>query len=168
MKFRVIRDGLRLPDVPDEVIARYPQVAADIAALRAAGFGILVKDASLGGEYPVMNVTLLNPRDQGCFVSFGAHPHFGVALERALTERCRAGRSTRSTASAPGFNMEEVASTPNLEIHFVDSSGVVSWRFLGDEPDFAFATSGTTAAIRSRTTAGSLKSCMRTATTSIC
>lgn len=139
VKFRVIRDGLCLPDVPDEVIARYPQVAADIAALRAAGFGILVKDASLGGEYPVMNVTLLNPRDQGCFVSFGAHPHFGVALERALTELLQ-GRALDALDGfpAPGFNMEEVASTPNLEIHFVDSSGVVSWRFLGDEPDFAF------------------------------
>ena len=44
--------------------------------LRAAGFGILVKDASLGGEYPVMNVTLLHPKDQGIFASFGAHPRF--------------------------------------------------------------------------------------------
>ena len=54
--------------------------------MRNAGFGILVKDASLGGQYPVMNVTLLNPGDQGCFSSFGAHPRFAIALERALTE----------------------------------------------------------------------------------
>lgn len=33
VKFRVIRDGLCLPDVPEEVIARYPQIAADIATL---------------------------------------------------------------------------------------------------------------------------------------
>ena len=86
VKFRIISEGLCLPDVPEEVIARYPHIAAGIAGLREAGFGILVKDASLGGQYPVMNVTLLHPRDQGCFVSFGAHPRFDVALERALTE----------------------------------------------------------------------------------
>ncbi|CAG0958977.1 partial Ribosomal protein S12 methylthiotransferase accessory factor YcaO, partial [Rhodocyclaceae bacterium] len=66
VKFRIIAEGLCLPDVPEEVIARYPRIAAGIAGLREAGFGILVKDASLGGEYPVMNVTLLHPEDQGC------------------------------------------------------------------------------------------------------
>ena len=86
VKFRIIAEGLCLPDVPEDVIARYPNIAAGIHGLRDAGFGILVKDASLGGEYPVMNVTLLHPGDQGCFSSFGAHPRFEIALERALTE----------------------------------------------------------------------------------
>jgi ribosomal protein S12 methylthiotransferase accessory factor len=34
--------------------------------------------------------------------------------------------------------MEEIASSPNIEIHFVDSSGVISWKFLGDKPDYPF------------------------------
>ena len=128
-----------LPDVPEEVIARYPHIDAGIAGLRAAGFGILVKDASLGGQYPVMNVTLLNPRDQGCYVSFGAHPRFDVALERALTELLQ-GRALDALEGfpPPGFDLDEVASAPNLEIHFVDSSGIVHWNFLGDTPDFEF------------------------------
>ena len=86
VKFRIIEKGLCLPDAPDAMIARHPRIAAGIRDLRAAGFGVLVKDASLGGQYPVMNVTLLNPRDQGCFSSFGAHPRVEIALERALTE----------------------------------------------------------------------------------
>ena len=49
IKFRIIREGLCLPDVPQSVIDRFPRIAAGIAGLRAAGFGILVKDASLGG-----------------------------------------------------------------------------------------------------------------------
>ena len=139
VKFRIIAAGLCLPDVPADVIARYPQIAAGIAELRRAGFGILVKDASLGGQYPVMNVTLLNPRDQGCYVSFGAHPRFDVALERALTELLQ-GRALAALDGfpPPGFDLDEVASAPNLEIHFVDSSGSVHWNFLADTPDFAF------------------------------
>jgi ribosomal protein S12 methylthiotransferase accessory factor len=139
IKFRVIAEGLCLPEVPEDVIARYPQIAAGIAALRAAGFGILVRDASLGGQFPVMNVTLLNPQDQGCYASFGAHPRFDVALERALTELLQ-GRALDALSGfpPPGFDLDEVASAPNLEIHFVDSSGILHWNYLGDTPDFDF------------------------------
>ncbi len=139
IKFRIIEEGLCLPDVPEAVINRYPHIAAGIRGLREAGFGILVKDASLGGQYPVMNVTLLHPQDQGCFASFGAHPRFEVALERALTELLQ-GRALDSLAGfpAPGFDEAEIADPQNLEIHFVDSSGVISWQFLRDTPDFEF------------------------------
>ncbi|MCK9386971.1 MAG: 30S ribosomal protein S12 methylthiotransferase accessory factor YcaO [Sulfuritalea sp.] len=139
IKFRIIGEGLCLPDVPDEVIARYPRIEAGIRALREAGFGILVKDASLGGEYPVMNVTLLHPGDQGCFSSFGAHPCFEIALERALTELLQGrGLDALGGFPPPGFDLDEIAAAPNLEIHFVDSSGIISWNFLGDTPDFEF------------------------------
>ena len=139
IKNRIIGEGLCLPEVPDAVIARYPGIAAGIKGLRDAGFGILVRDASLGGRYPVMNVTLLHPKDQGCFASFGAHPRFEVALERALTELLQ-GRALESLEgfAEPGFDMDEISMASNLEIHFVDSSGVISWNFLGDQPDFAF------------------------------
>ncbi len=139
IKFRIIREGICLPDVPEQVIARYPRIAAGIKELRAAGYGILVKDASLGGKYPVMNVTMLHPEDQGCFASFGAHPRFEVALERALTELLQ-GRALDGLKyfPAPGFDMEEIADAQNLEIHFVDSSGVISWEFLRDTPDYEF------------------------------
>ncbi|MBS1129453.1 MAG: hypothetical protein H6R16_455 [Proteobacteria bacterium] len=140
VKFKVIAEGLCLPDVPEEVIARYPTIAAGIQGLRDAGFGILVKDASLGGNYPVLCVTMLNPRDQGIFASFGAHPRFEIALERALTELLQ-GRALEALDGfpPPGFDLDEVASAPNIEIHFVDSSGIVHWEFFGDTPDFEFA-----------------------------
>ena len=139
IKYRIIRDGICLPEVPASVIARYPGIAAGIAGLRAEGFGILVRDASLGGNYPVMNVTLIHPKDQGVFASFGAHPRFEIALERALTELLQ-GRALDSLEGfpEPGFDMEEISAVANLEIHFVDSSGVVSWEFLRETPDFPF------------------------------
>jgi ribosomal protein S12 methylthiotransferase accessory factor len=143
IKYKIIREGICLPDVPDSVINRYPKIAAGIAGLRKAGYGILVKDASLGGKFPVMCVTLLHPQDQGCFASFGAHPRFEVALERALTELLQ-GRALGENGAglagfaAPGFDMEEIADSQNLEIHFVDSSGVISWDFLRNTPDYEF------------------------------
>lgn len=139
IKYKIIREGICLPDVPEAVLNRYPRIAKGIQGLRDAGYGILIKDASLGGQYPVMNVTLLHPEDQGCFASFGAHPRFEVALERALTELLQ-GRAMASLKGfvAPGLDMEEIADSQNLEIHFVDSSGVISWEFLRSTPDYAF------------------------------
>jgi len=139
IKYKIIREGICLPDVPEAVVNRYPRIAAGIKGLRDAGYGILVKDASLGGQYPVMNVTLLHPEDQGCFASFGAHPRFEVALERALTELLQ-GRALDNLKGfvAPSFDMEEIADSQNLEIHFVDSSGVISWGFLRSTPDYDF------------------------------
>ena len=140
IKYRIISEGLCLPEVPDEVIARFPNIQAGIAGLRKAGFGILVKDASMGGKYPVMNVTLVHPKDQGVFSSYGAHPRFEIALERAMTELLQ-GRALDSLEGfpEPGFDMSEINAVANLEIHFVDSSGVISWNFMGDTPDFPFA-----------------------------
>ena len=144
IKYKIIREGICLPAVPEAVINRFPKIAAGIAGLRKAGYGILVKDASLGGKFPVMCVTLLHPQDQGCFASFGAHPRFEVALERALTELLQ-GRALGEYGegligfAAPGFDMDEIADSQNLEIHFVDSSGVISWDFLRNTPDYEFA-----------------------------
>ncbi|PHV08881.1 30s ribosomal protein S12 methylthiotransferase accessory protein YcaO [Janthinobacterium sp. BJB412] len=139
IKYRIIAEGLCLPEVPDDVVARYPNIAAGIAGLRKAGFGILVKDASLGGKYPVMNVTLVHPKDQGVFSSYGAHPRFEIALERAMTELLQ-GRALDSLEGfpEPGFDMSEINAVANLEIHFVDSSGVISWNFMSDTPDYPF------------------------------
>jgi len=139
IKYRVISEGLCLPEVPDEVIARFPNIQAGVAGLRAAGFGILVRDASLGGKYPVMNMTLVHPKDQGVFSSYGAHPRLEIALEQAMTELLQ-GRRLDSLEGfpEPGFDMSEIDAVDNLEIHFVDSSGVISWNFMGDVPDHPF------------------------------
>jgi YcaO-like protein with predicted kinase domain len=67
---------------------------------------VLVKDASLGGEFPVMCVTLMNPRTGGVFASFGAHPSLEVALERSLTELLQ-GRSFEGLNDLPRPDLRE-------------------------------------------------------------
>ena len=73
VKREILEGELALPDVPQEVLAKYPAILAGIQGLEEQGFPVLVKDASLGGEFPVMCVTLMNPRTGGVFASFGAH-----------------------------------------------------------------------------------------------
>ncbi|MFV3314551.1 OsmC domain/YcaO domain-containing protein [Pseudomonas sp. NY15374] len=139
VKREILEGELCLPDVPQEVLAKYPGIVAGIQGLEQQGFPVLVKDASLGGEFPVMCVTLMNPRTGGVFASFGAHPSFEVALERSLTELLQ-GRSFEGLNDLPQPTFESHALTEpnNFVEHFIDSSGVVSWRFFSAKADFEF------------------------------
>ncbi|WP_417686784.1 OsmC domain/YcaO domain-containing protein [Pseudidiomarina gelatinasegens] len=139
VKKQIIEEEIALPDVPESVLAKYPDIVESIKALEAQGFPVLVKDASLGGQFPVACVTLMNPRTGGVFASFGAHPSFHVALERSLTELLQ-GRSFEglNDFQPPTFNSMAVTEPNNFVEHFIDSSGLVSWRFFSARSDYAF------------------------------
>jgi ribosomal protein S12 methylthiotransferase accessory factor len=139
VKREILEGEIALPDVPQEVLAKYPAILAGIRGLEEQGFPVLVKDASLGGVYPVMCVTLMNPRTGGVFASFGAHPSLEVALERSLTELLQ-GRSLEglNDLPPPTFASEAVTEPNNFVEHFIDSSGIVSWHFFSAKSDYDF------------------------------
>lgn len=147
-KNKIIAEATSLPPIPNQVLNRYPTVLAAIDALEKEGFPIYCFDASLGGEFPVICVVLFNPQNGTCYASFGAHPNFGVALERTVTELLQ-GRSLKdlNVFSPPSFDNDDVADLSNLETHFIDSSGLISWDLFNEKSDYEFVDwdfSGTT------------------------
>jgi ribosomal protein S12 methylthiotransferase accessory factor len=139
VKKQIIEQEIVLPDVPQEVLEKFPGILAGINALQEQGFPVVVKDASLGGQFPVMCVTLMNPKTGGVFASFGAHPSFEVALERSLTELLQ-GRSFEglNDVPPPTFDSMAVTEPENFVEHFIDSTGVISWRFFSSKHDYVF------------------------------
>lgn len=139
VKRQIIEQEIVLPDVPTSVLAKYPKILAGINGLEEQGFPIVVKDASLGGQFPVMCVTLMNPRTGGVLASFGAHPSLEVALERCVTELLQ-GRSFEglNDVPKPTFNSMAVTEPENFVEHFIDSTGVISWRFFSSQSDYDF------------------------------
>jgi ribosomal protein S12 methylthiotransferase accessory factor len=139
IKNRIISEEITLPDVPLKVLEMYPNILEGIKKLEDEGFPVVIKDASLGGKFPVMCVTLMNPKNGGVFASFGAHPKFEVALERSLTELLQ-GRSFEGMKDIlpPTFNSNAVKEHNNIVDHFIDSTGIVSWRFFSSESSYDF------------------------------
>ena len=139
VKTKIIVEEITLPDVPRSVLEKYPNIMEGITKLEAEGYPIIVKDASLGGKFPVMSVTLMNPKNGGVFASFGAHPKFEVALERSLTELLQ-GRSFEglNVLTPPTFNQNSITDPNNIVDHFIDSTGVVSWKFFSEKADYEF------------------------------
>lgn len=139
VKRQIIEQEIVLPDVPAQVLEKYPSILAGINALEAQGFPLVIKDASLGGQFPVMCVTLMNPKTGGVFASFGAHPSLEVALERSLTELLQ-GRSFEGLNDVPRPTFDSLAVTEpeNFVEHFIDSTGVISWRFFSNQFNYEF------------------------------
>ncbi|AIY67583.1 OsmC domain/YcaO domain-containing protein [Pseudoalteromonas piratica] len=139
VKRQIIEQEIVLPDVPEDVLNKYPSIVAGIKGLEEQGFPVVIKDASLGGQFPVMCVTLMNPKTGGVFASFGAHPSFEVALERSLTELLQ-GRSFEglNDVPKPTFNSMAVQEPENFVEHFIDSTGTISWRFFSAKYDYEF------------------------------
>ncbi len=140
IKNKIIAEGICLPEVPDAVLQRYPQITEAIQKLEQHGYQLRIADASLGGRYPVMSVTLINPTNATVFASFGAHPSFEVALERTVTELLQ-GRDLNQLDGfqSPSFDLDEVADHHNLETHFIDSSGLIAYDFFKNTPDYEFS-----------------------------
>ena len=139
VKKQIIEQEITLPDVPKDILQRFPKILSGIKALEEQGFPVVIKDASLGGQFPVMNVTLMNPKTGGVFASFGAHPSMEVALERSLTELLQ-GRSFEglNDIKKPTFNSFAIKEPENFVEHFIDSSGVISWKFFSEKHDYEF------------------------------
>ena len=139
VKNKIIREGLCIPEIPQNVLDRFPASMETINELKKQGFHLRIADASLGGVFPVISVTLINPEDGSIFASFGSHPCFEVALERTVTELLQ-GRGLKELEGfeAPSFDRDEIASSQNIEAHFINSTGLVSYDFFKSSADFEF------------------------------
>ena len=84
---RVMKEYISLPDIPEESIARFEDVYRMYKEVHAnPKYTVFIKDASLGGQFPVVALVLIEKNTGKYGVKFGAHPNIGIALERVFTE----------------------------------------------------------------------------------
>ena len=138
-KREIIRKGIALPQIPLEVIRRYPKSYDTLEQLQGGCLKAVCYDASLGGKFPVICVVMFNQRNGTCFASFGAHPIFEVALDRTLTELMQ-GRtfSDLDNFEEPVFDLNRTGDITNLESHFIDSTGLLPMQMFRKVPDYRF------------------------------
>lgn len=140
VKFKIIKNGFSLPTFPTEVIKSFPKVYEDVQSLKKLGYIVEVLDASLGGNFPVTAISLINTKNSTLFVSFGSHPILEVSLERTMTELMQGRDLTNLDGfEIPTFDMELVSNNFNLEAHFIDSNGKLGFQFLNKIKDFEYS-----------------------------
>lgn len=139
VRLRIIEEELALPDIPDSVIEKYT-VAYDIVTfVRKQGYRVLIKDASLDTNYPVVCVVFIHEKSGRYHTHFGAYPNFEIALERALTETFQ-GRTIGNMAKYEDFcyQKDQAISTANILRELVIGTGEKVADFFFGEPKYVF------------------------------
>ena len=139
VKSQIIKKGISLPQIPEDILQKYPKSFETYKALQGGGIKAICFDASLGGQFPVVCVVLLNQRNGTCVASFGSHPIFEAALDRTLTELMQ-GRTfcDLDNFDEPTFDLNRTSDVVNIESHFVDSTGLLPMQMFKDRPDYKF------------------------------
>jgi ribosomal protein S12 methylthiotransferase accessory factor len=140
VKNRVIAGGTSLPDVPTSILNRYPKIHSILSEFKKHDIAIQIKDCSLGGKFPVICALLTHRPTGGAYAAFGASFRFETAIERTLTELLQ-GRKLEQlgTFNSPVHELSFAADSFNLESHFIDSDGLLSWDMFRDKPDYPFS-----------------------------
>lgn len=126
---RVIEEKISLPTIPKEVISRFSHSELLMEQLESEGFRLQTEDASLGGTFPVVSVTLIHPEDGNVVVAFGAALSLETALEQALRKILhRRGFEQNDDVKVPAFTTEQ----------FTDATVVLPYAFFNKEADYAF------------------------------
>ncbi len=117
-----------------------------INKLEAEGFPILLTMARWAANIRLSAWCCLTRRTEPAS-PLSAHIRTSASPERTVTELLQ-GRSLKDLdVFTPTFDDEEVAEHANLETHFIDSSGLISWDMFKQDADYPFVDwsfSGTT------------------------
>lgn len=138
-KCRILRDHISVPDIPDEVLRTFPIVWQIISFLRENGLKVNVKDCSLGTQFPVVCVCLIDTRTGKYHTHFGAFPNLEIALQRTLTESFQ-GRALTSVGQHAAFSArnEGFSEMGNLMNELVKGTAEKSPSFFMSGSDLPF------------------------------
>ena len=134
-------ESLSLPDIPDKEIQKDPYIWERISAIRNLNdIEVYLKDASLGGRYPVVAMISIMKNSGKFGVKFGCHPIISIAMERTLTEATQ-GQKLRdfSLSSQLDFSNSEVLEGYNLENAMKVGVSQYPYQFLSKNPSFQYS-----------------------------
>lgn len=126
---KVICGKLSLPEIPENYLKKFPKTYETYQMLletKPEGYEYLLKDASLGGRYPVAAFIAVN-KNKGCFgVRFGAHPDYGIAVERTLTEAFQ-GRDIERFASGSVLDFSNEFVDDQINVYNSFKAGIAQY-----------------------------------------
>ena len=105
VNFRIVEQQITPPTIPDTVLKRFPSLLDMKRRIEASGsYRIILKDCSLGENWPVVCMILTDTRKTSYFVKFASHPFWPIAVERTLTELMQ-GRDIRKMVGMTEFQV---------------------------------------------------------------
>ena len=136
----IILNKICLPDIPDDYIKQFSQIYNMYKKLQTnQNYLVTLKDASLGGKYPVAALVIIDKTNGTYGVKFGCHPNFGIAMERCFTELTQ-GRSIESYAKLGKINFDNsfFQNKYNILTSFLNGKVQLPYEFFSDKSNYNF------------------------------
>lgn len=135
---------LVFPIIPESEYMKYDKVTNIIEQYEKLGFTIQIRDASLGKNFPVICVIMIDSKTSQYNVHFGAHPILPVAIERTLTEIAQGRNLTYKDILAKTMLWQDLYNEKNIEPDdikrncFKYGHAIVNSKFFTSKPDWEY------------------------------
>lgn len=137
---RISREKPSLPDIPDDYVKKYPEIYEMYQKIRNMdGYYAYLKDCSFGGKYPVAGLIIVEKNTGRYGVKYGAHPDYGIAMERLFTEATQ-GVNVKEFARRSMFDFTNngVGSNLNIMNGFKTAEANFPYQLLGEISTYPF------------------------------
>lgn len=136
----IFKKHITLPEIPGEYIEKFPKVKAMVEKLKQnSEYYFRLVDCSFGGKYPVAGLYIIEKNTGRFGFKLGAHPDFGIAMERCFTEAAQ-GRDIYEYAETCMFDFytgERNDDKSLTEFLFTDFASV-PYKVIGAQPAYEF------------------------------
>lgn len=137
---RIFKERICLPEIPSEYISKFPKVQKMIEKLEKNDkYYFRLVDCSLGGKYPVAGLYIIQKNSGKFGFKMGAHPDYGIAMERCFTEAAQ-GEDIFQYANSNIFDFYDGDDNPDKALtDFIFSSLTsVPYEAIGNNPTYEF------------------------------
>lgn len=138
---QLLYQKVAVPEIPDDYISKFPKVQEMIQKLRHnEGYICKLVDCSFGGKYPVAGLIILQKNTGRFGFKLGAHPDYGIAMERCFTEAAQ-GMDIYNYAQSCLFDFknEDIETEENIREFVNLNVATVPYQIFAEEKTYKFA-----------------------------
>ena len=137
---KMVKERITLPEIPMEYIEKFPKVKKMVEKLnKNTEYYFRLVDCSFGGKYPVAGLYILEKNTGKFGFRLGAHPDYGIAMERCFTEAAQ-GRDIYEYAETSIFDYYEGEKSEerNVTDYIFTHFSTAPYQVIGPKPEFEF------------------------------
>ena len=137
---KMVKERITLPEIPMEYIEKFPKVKKMVEKLnKNTEYYFRLVDCSFGGKYPVAGLYILEKNTGKFGFRLGAHPDYGIAMERCFTESAQ-GRDIYEYAETSIFDFYEGEKSEerNVTDYIFTHFSTAPYQVIGPKPEFEF------------------------------
>ena len=137
---KMVKEKITLPEIPMEYIEKFPKVKKMVDKLnKNTEYYFRLVDCSFGGKYPVAGLYILEKNTGKFGFRLGAHPDYGIAMERCFTEAAQ-GRDIYEYAETCIFDFYEGEKTEdrNITEYIFTHFAAAPYQAIGPKSEYKF------------------------------